>query len=427
RIPTPMRSQGARVVVGLVWIAAMASGLVACAADDGVDPGESTVDEVRRVRPRAVGPLAVGDNPEGSLIGTTPDGYALTLHHARAVTLRVYTLPGAHFDPALRIYGPLADSNPGAALPGTALREAQSPAGAGGVELRDVPLAEGNYVVTVSCAGRRCRGQGYAIGSSWGEDPSVAATADFHKLQGARADVIVGAPVRGRGLAVRYDATRYALNQMTQFDAEPACRMAVTLYYRQTPGEAFAPYALEAAGSGPVARDTLSAVIPVRDGASEVEMFFQATQAGRSCFNPNPEVWDTNGGRNFHVAIPDAVIHLTTDGATLDGLLHRGGTVAVTYDLGRLTRQWTCRGSYNGMNLVSASLRYRFDGAGDFSDALLARPASSEPTAPPAGPFTPTFTVPEGARDLELYAHGTAFECEAWDSNWSRNFHFDVR
>jgi len=99
---------------------------------------------------------------------------------------------------------------------------------------------------------------------------------------------------------------------------------------------------------------------------------------------------------------------------TVDGTLRAGGKVTISYDPARLT---TCRGEEGGRPQWGLSLVWRLGSAnGQTAIAGLMAPAGNEVTLelPAAG-------------DLEIWFQNTnKYGCVAWDSNYGRNYHFQV-
>lgn len=408
----------ARLSLGLFLVGVLASACGGEAPDEAWDDDLATAEsEATAVRPKSSGTLAIGESKELTLGGTTPQGFTFTLAHARRVSLRADAVsPSVAL--SLKVYGPVT----GPRLPTKALYESR-PGEANAFEGRALP-GPGTYLVAAACAGSRCRGKKVRISAGWGQEPDLGATITFQRT-GAR-ETITGALARGRGVLVVFDATRFDLNQMNVNEADPGCRMAPVLHYRQRAGEPFTEYVPESDGPGPYLRDRLTAVFPVRADADRLELYFRASQVGRACANPNPQTWDSNGGANWVFPVADAVVRFPDDLSwpQLHGTLSSGASVAVDYPLARMYRLLPCRPAYAGHNITTVTLWWRWD-AGAWQSFVVARPATmGQPQA--GGPFSPQLRVPAGARRLETYLHGQA-GCQAWDSNYGANFTFEVR
>lgn len=142
-----------------------------------------------------------------------------------------------------------------------------------------------------------------------------------------------------------------------------------------------------------------------------------------------PEVCPGAAESNTSELIDGAVIQFgATGGPTQEGPLVAGGQVTVRYDLQRLTR---CRGTHNGYPAWNLDAHVRFLPGGQQAEATVR--GFEAPTGTPTNvsfDVPAAFDVPADATAMELWFSNTSYAtgtpCEAWDSNDSRNYSFDV-
>jgi hypothetical protein len=410
--------------------AVLTLGLMACGGglvETTDEPSGELAQDAKATKPKLVGSLGAGDNITASFSGTTPQGYTFVLPHQRNVDIDLYSEPGgATPSPTLRVYGPMV----GTTVPTSLIKEVTCDGTtADHAWLHDFALpGPGAYVVAAVCPKGTCKNQQFRLAAGWGTNP-VAGDVSFTMPGRVNRQDISGALERGKVVSVHYDATRYQLNWDEYNVQDAPCRMSPTMYYRESAGGAFTAYALEAAGSTIYQRDTMSAVIPISADAQFLEIYFRADQQGRSCSNPNPEIWDSNSGLNFVFPVPDSIIRFNNPPSTpvQSGTPRDGQKLALVYDLYRMYPLLSCQPAYSGFNLTNVILYYRWNRSGQFTPVTVAEAQTYGAVS--AGPVAPVLDVPQGASDLEVYVYGqsTMGNCEAWDSNYGNNFHFAVQ
>ncbi|WP_146647287.1 DUF6209 family protein [Labilithrix luteola] len=100
----------------------------------------------------------------------------------------------------------------------------------------------------------------------------------------------------------------------------------------------------------------------------------------------------------------------------VQGTLERGKTARVAYDADRLT---TCRGEQGGLPAWTISGYYRIAGG-------VIRSFEAGGLSPSHGTDKPVLTL-DSAGDLEVWFQNTSrWGCNAYDSDFGRNFHFSV-
>jgi hypothetical protein len=133
--------------------------------------------------------------------------------------------------------------------------------------------------------------------------------------------------------------------------------------------------------------------------------------------------WDSDYGRNFHfpIAAP-AIIHFhQLDYAiAVDGTLRAGNDLMIDYELARAA---SCRATYNGLQSWDVIAHWRFDGGAVAGGSLSAPYNLAERESIPL-----EIAVQTGARDFEVWFENTDYTgCDAWDSDFGRNFHFALQ
>ena len=100
---------------------------------------------------------------------------------------------------------------------------------------------------------------------------------------------------------------------------------------------------------------------------------------------------------------------------TVSGDLAAGGEVQVNYDADRLT---DCRGTQGGIDQWAITGWWRVDGGE--SHALAVAGLNSSGSAP-------VFQLPNVIGELEMwFQNNNKWGCNAYDSNWSKNYKFDI-
>jgi len=107
--------------------------------------------------------------------------------------------------------------------------------------------------------------------------------------------------------------------------------------------------------------------------------------------------------------------------------LQAGGKVAIKYDLDRMTQ---CRGTHNGYPawLIRATIQFLPGGQTKTSPVMAFRNDRGTPIDE-AYPIPFEVDVPQDATEAVVWFHNTAASggfCEAWDSNYNKNYHFAV-
>lgn len=109
------------------------------------------------------------------------------------------------------------------------------------------------------------------------------------------------------------------------------------------------------------------------------------------------------------------------------GALHQGGYMTVNYALERLPQ---CRGTHNGFPAWDILANARFSPGGQtFSGSVRQIVTNMGTPTNDATPLPWTVKIPDDATSVELWFHnytGAGSSCEAWDSNYGANYHFDV-
>jgi hypothetical protein len=175
------------------------------------------------------------------------------------------------------------------------------------------------------------------------------------------------------------------------------------------------------ARSAPVtqfANGTVSAVdatFRVPFGRDLAVWFFASDEFGCTAY-------DSDYGRNFHFAISapsEPVIHFKSDWTNpVDGSLRAGADFLVDYDL---LRSPYCRADYNGYQTWEVTAHARFSD-GSRQDQPVTEVVGSNGR----GPAPARFHAPAGG-SVELWFENTdRTGCDAWDSNYSRNYRFDI-
>ena len=141
--------------------------------------------------------------------------------------------------------------------------------------------------------------------------------------------------------------------------------------------------------------------------------------------------WDSDFGRNFHVALqnPDRVIHFARDYTIrVDGPLQAGVPFTLDYDLWRMP---FCVGvtAYDTLS-GSATVFYRFDDGATQQAAMLGLPPGVPGEIdgqPGLLQLAPIITPPPTARRVEMWFHSNNDgPCSDWDSNYGRNYFFPI-
>lgn len=154
------------------------------------------------------------------------------------------------------------------------------------------------------------------------------------------------------------------------------------------------------------------------DAKGEVEYWFEAkTESGKT-------LWDSKAGANYKVdVIPGGGPTLRFDdlwGEVVSGPIKAGGSFELAYDVDRL-RQFLSNGWYRMGNTFHVKAHVSFDG----------KPAKSYPltnwTMDHELQVTqPTIEVPDDAREVRIWFHGSTVATHMFDSNHSADYRFPV-
>ena len=169
------------------------------------------------------------------------------------------------------------------------------------------------------------------------------------------------------------------------------------------------------------------------DGASRVELVpYAAHPDGGRLFDHNRLAGDLDNyalsapfayaddGACLDHAQPRATLGFNADYSTTQrGELVRGGHLTVEYALARLSQ---CRSTHNGYRFWSLDASVKAFPSGVVSMGTVV--ASNGPTVY-AVPFEAE--IPDGTEHVELWFHNySPGECDAWDSDYGRNYSFAV-
>ncbi len=121
----------------------------------------------------------------------------------------------------------------------------------------------------------------------------------------------------------------------------------------------------------------------------------------------------------------DAVIQFSADWKqTVFGELKGGNSVAVVYDQNRSAQ---CRGTHNGNPAWTLEANARFTPTGDVQTASVI--AFNQRFGSEADSVSPKMVIPDDASKMDIWFKNAAYTggfCESFDSNFGRNFSFDV-
>jgi hypothetical protein len=233
--------------------------------------------------------------------------------------------------------------------------------------------------------------------------PTVSFAADFSVTQS-------GPLVAGARAVLHYDPARLPRCRMTYHGGDA---WAILAWYRGDDGAVHNGPVTQLQGMRNVGVD-LSFTVPF---ARDLAVWFENSDES-GCLT-----WDSRFGENFHFAVeppPAPVVHFRRDyQQDVDGTLAAGGALIVDYDLDRLTG---CRALYNSYQSWDVTAHVRFDG-GAVQSASVTQVAGlyGRVTAPA------TFAVPADAHGVEIWFENTdRTGCEAWDSNYGRNYSFTL-
>ena len=125
-------------------------------------------------------------------------------------------------------------------------------------------------------------------------------------------------------------------------------------------------------------------------------------------------------GACLAAAKPLGTLDFPVTGAPIQrGALVAGGQISVSYDAARLT---TCRATHNGFRFWSLDANVRFLPGGSVATGSLV--SSNGATVSPLAFVT---DIPAGTTSVELWFHNyTPGDCDAWDSDYSRNYQAPV-
>jgi len=112
---------------------------------------------------------------------------------------------------------------------------------------------------------------------------------------------------------------------------------------------------------------------------------------------------------------------------TTAGERRQGGYLRVEYDLSRLP---DCRGTHNGYPAWDIVAHAKFNPGGQQFEGSVRSFVSNNGTPTNEAVSVPfVVQIPEGATEVELWFHnytGAGSSCQAWDSNFGENYHFDI-
>lgn len=144
--------------------------------------------------------------------------------------------------------------------------------------------------------------------------------------------------------------------------------------------------------------------------------------------------YDSDLGHNYRFAVhawEPTTIHFNADWSyEAEGPLVSGGVLVVDYDMARLP---SCRGRYRGIPTWDVLAHLRFD-SGEEMTQSVADWDEPQGIRRSAGPGLAVFPIPGGARHVELWFENSEWSpgyplpsgCPAWDSDFGRNYPFDI-
>ena len=109
------------------------------------------------------------------------------------------------------------------------------------------------------------------------------------------------------------------------------------------------------------------------------------------------------------------------------GARHEGGYLRVNYEIARLPQ---CRGTHNGYPAWDIVANARFSPGGQTFQGSVRSIVTNMGTPTNDATDQPwTVEIPDDATGVDLWFHnftGAGSNCEAWDSNYGANYHFDI-
>lgn len=213
-----------------------------------------------------------------------------------------------------------------------------------------------------------------------------------------------GPLVAGNSVEVAYDTDRLTQCRGEQ-NGQPA--WSITGYHQLDDG---AVGSVEAGGHSP-SQGTEPPIFTLADSGDLALWFHNTSVWGCSAY-------DSNFGANWHFGV-GASLSFKTDWVTeVLGSPRAGAQLVVSYDPARLP---DCRGTKYGHDAWNIRVHYRFDG-GPAQTAMLTQAEGNVQVPVPA-----VLAVPAGAGEVEMWFENQSyFGCQAWDSVFGANYHFEL-
>ncbi len=163
------------------------------------------------------------------------------------------------------------------------------------------------------------------------------------------------------------------------------------------------------------------AMTTLHAGAERVEIWLWADNDD-GCLE-----WDSNFGHNYvftpHAWEPVRVRFGADWSEQVEGQLKAGGVLVIDYDWQRLP---DCRVIYRGFPSWEILVHLRWDDGSYTPAQSVTRHGDMYSCS--IDPVLAVFAIPEGARQVELWFENTQYPptCRTWDSNYGRNYTFDI-
>ena len=168
--------------------------------------------------------------------------------------------------------------------------------------------------------------------------------------------------------------------------------------------------------------------LAIPTGAHQIQLWLRSERAD-GCVE-----YDSNFEKNYSFAVhawDPITVHFKSDWSELaDAPLVAGGVLVVDYDMARLPK---CRDSYRDIPTWDVLAHLRFD-TGEQMTQTVANWDAPYGVKKTAAPGLAVFPIPEGARHVELWFENSEWTpgyplpagCPAWDSNYGKNYPFEI-